>query len=72
MDETVVNGANLFFAEPFGINPNAQDGNASRNQWIFGLVNSAPYVRRTPLQRRSKTYLQCTLAVLRRHWLLAH
>ena len=54
MDEAVINGANLFFAKQFGIDPKAQDGNASRNQWILGLVNSAPYVRR----RRSYKYVQ--------------
>lgn len=44
MDESVINGANLFFAPQFHIDPNATDGNASRNQWLLGLVNSAPYV----------------------------
>lgn len=47
MDEAVINGANLFFAPQFGIDPNTTDGNASRNQWLFGLVNSAPYVSST-------------------------
>ncbi|KAG7090877.1 hypothetical protein E1B28_009958 [Marasmius oreades] len=40
MDEAVINGANIFFASQFGIDPNE----SSRNQWIFGLVNSAPYL----------------------------
>ncbi|EKM53881.1 uncharacterized protein PHACADRAFT_145396 [Phanerochaete carnosa HHB-10118-sp] len=44
MDESVINGANLFFAPQFHIDPNATDGNASRNQWLLGLVNSAPYL----------------------------
>ncbi|CAL1708154.1 unnamed protein product [Somion occarium] len=39
-----INGANIFFASQFGIDPNSQDGNAGRNQWLFGLVNSAPYL----------------------------
>ncbi|KAF9451301.1 H(+)-myo-inositol cotransporter [Macrolepiota fuliginosa MF-IS2] len=43
MDESVINGANLFFASQFGINPNGETG-ASKNQWLFGLVNSAPYL----------------------------
>ena len=43
MDEAVINGANLFFAKQFGIDPS--EGNQSRNQWLLGLVNSAPYVR---------------------------
>lgn len=44
MDETVINGANLFFAPQFGIDPNTPDGDRGRNQWLLGLVNSAPYV----------------------------
>jgi len=44
MDESVINGANLFYAPQFGIDPNSQDGNAGRNQWLLGLVNSAPYL----------------------------
>jgi hypothetical protein len=42
MDEAVSNGANLFFAPQFGIDPNT--GNKGQNQWLLGLVNSAPYV----------------------------
>ncbi|KZT72160.1 hypothetical protein DAEQUDRAFT_664568 [Daedalea quercina L-15889] len=41
MDESVINGANLFFADQFGI---GTVGNQSRNQWLLGLVNSAPYL----------------------------
>lgn len=48
MDEAVINGANLFFTVQFGIDPNSTDGNAGRNQWLQGLVNSAPYVRLSP------------------------
>ena len=44
MDEAVINGANLFFAPQFGIDPNTTTGNAGRNQWLLGLVNSAPYL----------------------------
>ncbi len=44
MDESVINGANLFFAPQFHIDPNSGDANAGRNQWLLGLVNSAPYV----------------------------
>lgn len=43
MDETVINGANLFFPKQFGIDPNAAVG-GPRNQWLLGVVNSAPYV----------------------------
>lgn len=45
MDEAVINGANLFFAPQFHID--SKSGNASRNEWLLGLVNSAPYVRVT-------------------------
>ena len=45
MDEAVINGANLFFAPQFHID--SKSGNASRNEWLLGLVNSAPYVRIT-------------------------
>ncbi|KAF5370870.1 hypothetical protein D9758_002077 [Tetrapyrgos nigripes] len=44
MDESVINGANIFFPTQLGIDPNTEDGNASRNQWLLGLVNSAPYL----------------------------
>ncbi|KAJ3773399.1 hypothetical protein FB446DRAFT_733255 [Lentinula raphanica] len=40
MDESVINGANLFFAPQFGIDVNAN----GKNQWLLGLVNSAPYL----------------------------
>lgn len=39
MDETVVNGAQLFYGRQFGIG-----GNDSRSTWLIGLVNSAPYL----------------------------
>ncbi|KAH9967661.1 hypothetical protein BGW80DRAFT_1340738 [Lactifluus volemus] len=42
MDEAVINGANLFFAPQFHIDPN--QGNTGKNQWLLGLVNSAPYL----------------------------
>ena len=40
MDESVINGANLFFAPQFGIDPTT----SGINQWKLGLVNAAPYV----------------------------
>ena len=42
MDETVINGAQIFFGPQFGISPD--EGDTGRNQWLIGLVNSAPYV----------------------------
>ncbi|KAK1229186.1 hypothetical protein PQX77_007758 [Marasmius sp. AFHP31] len=45
MDEAVINGANIFFAKQLQIDPKDDDPvRASRNQWLFGLVNSAPYL----------------------------
>ncbi|KIP10754.1 hypothetical protein PHLGIDRAFT_22040 [Phlebiopsis gigantea 11061_1 CR5-6] len=45
MDESVINGANLFFPGQFGIDPGFMNGGgANRNQWLLGLVNSAPYL----------------------------
>ena len=44
MDEAVINGANLFFPAQFGIAPVPGQG-ATREQWLIGLVNSAPAVR---------------------------
>ncbi|PCH43889.1 hypothetical protein WOLCODRAFT_26276 [Wolfiporia cocos MD-104 SS10] len=42
MDEAVINGANLFFQDQFGISLTGP--NASQHQWLLGLVNSAPYL----------------------------
>ncbi|KAL8695164.1 MAG: hypothetical protein Q9218_000332 [Villophora microphyllina] len=39
MDETVVNGAQLFYKGQFGI-----DGQDPRSTWLFGLVTAAPYL----------------------------
>ncbi|KAF1991320.1 putative MFS sugar transporter [Aulographum hederae CBS 113979] len=39
MDETVVNGAQLFYTVQFGI-----DDGDERSTWLTGLVNSAPYL----------------------------
>lgn len=51
MDETVINGANLFWPQQFGLFPDdPENPNSGRDQWLLGLVASAPYVRypRTP------------------------
>jgi len=44
MDETVINGANLFFPKQFGVDDTKGSPNADQNQWILGVVNSAPYL----------------------------
>lgn len=38
-DETVINGAQLFYRYQFGI-----DGKDSRSTWLTGLLSSAPYL----------------------------
>ncbi|CAK5263682.1 unnamed protein product [Mycena citricolor] len=44
-DQTGSNGANLSFPEEFGISTTEPDPvKASRNQWIVGVVNAAPYI----------------------------
>ncbi|ODN80979.1 hypothetical protein L202_03089 [Cryptococcus amylolentus CBS 6039] len=43
-DQTGSNGANLSFPIEFGISDADGDPNQARNQWIVGLVNSAPYI----------------------------
>ncbi|KAL0065854.1 hypothetical protein AAF712_007158 [Marasmius tenuissimus] len=45
-DQTGSNAANLSFPQEFGIDPNVKNDPkaAERNQWIVGVVNSAPYI----------------------------
>jgi MFS family permease len=40
LDETVVNGAQIFYKHQFGI----EDETISRHNWISGLINAAPYL----------------------------
>lgn len=40
LDETVVNGAQIFYSQQFGIG----DKSSNRDAWLVGLVNSAPYL----------------------------
>lgn len=41
MDETVVNGAQIFYKTAFGI---GSDSDRDRDSWLVGLCNSAPYL----------------------------
>ncbi|PVI07261.1 H(+)-myo-inositol cotransporter [Periconia macrospinosa] len=75
MDETVVNGAQLFYAKQFGIG-----GEDLRSTWLVGLVNSAPYVCcaffgcwfTTPFNnwfgRRGTIFLTCLFSALACFW----
>jgi MFS family permease len=42
MDETVVNGAQLFYVKDFNLQP--PNMSASQASWIVGLINSSPYL----------------------------
>ncbi|GAA6038856.1 hypothetical protein JCM8097_002930 [Rhodosporidiobolus ruineniae] len=44
MDESVTNGANLFWAPQFGLHTGENDPGHEKNEWILGLVNGAPYL----------------------------
>ncbi|KLO20378.1 proton myo-inositol cotransporter [Schizopora paradoxa] len=45
MDETVINGAQLFFQQQFGLAATGPDDpRAGQKQWLQGLVNSSPYL----------------------------
>ncbi|KAJ7497103.1 hypothetical protein FB451DRAFT_1210063 [Mycena latifolia] len=43
-DQTGSNGANLSFPQEFGIDDTGTGPTAARNQWIIGVINSAPYM----------------------------
>ncbi|KAF2104429.1 H(+)-myo-inositol cotransporter [Rhizodiscina lignyota] len=75
MDESVVNGAQLFYAAQFGIN-NGDD----RSSWLVGLVNSAPYLccafigcwLTVPFNhtfgRRGTVFITCLISTLACFW----
>lgn len=74
-DQTVINGANLFFVKDFGI-----DAPTRRNEWLLGIVNSAPYFScalvacwfTDPLNRhfgrRGAIFITCAIACLTCLW----
>ncbi|GAA5906000.1 sugar porter family MFS transporter [Sporobolomyces salmoneus] len=80
MDESVTNGANLFWAPQFGLNTEAGAPGADRNEWLLGLVNGAPYLccavlgcwLTAPLNnwlgRRGTIFLTATLSALTCIW----
>ncbi|KAI9879434.1 MAG: hypothetical protein M1830_008565 [Pleopsidium flavum] len=75
MDESVVNGGQLFYSKQFGIG-----GKDSRSTWLLGLVNSAPYLccaligcwLTVPFNhwfgRRGTIFLTCTFSALACFW----
>ncbi|GAA6013681.1 hypothetical protein JCM11491_005057 [Sporobolomyces phaffii] len=80
MDESVTNGANLFWAPQFGLNTERGAPNAAKNEWLLGLVNGAPYLccavigcwLTAPLNnwlgRRGTIFLTATLSALTCIW----
>ncbi|KAI1210457.1 uncharacterized protein F4807DRAFT_67183 [Annulohypoxylon truncatum] len=76
MDETVVNGAQGFYKKEFGID----DTNSSRNSWLLGLVNAAPYIccafagcwltepMNKAFGRRGTVFISCMVSALACFW----
>ncbi|GAA5863489.1 hypothetical protein JCM8547_007261 [Rhodosporidiobolus lusitaniae] len=44
MDESVTNGANLFWAPQFGLNTGEDAPDHEKNEWLLGLIAGAPYL----------------------------
>ncbi|KAK5136041.1 hypothetical protein LTR08_004295 [Meristemomyces frigidus] len=75
MDETVVNGAQLFYSVHFGIS-----GPDARSTWLLGLTNSAPYLGcallgswlaiplNTRFGRRGTVFITCVFSALACCW----
>jgi Na+/melibiose symporter-like transporter len=75
MDETVVNGAQLFYAPQFGIG-----GDSPRSTWLVGLTNAAPYLccafvgcwLTTPFNnwfgRRGTIFITCLFSAIACFW----
>ncbi|KAG4426463.1 hypothetical protein IFR04_000345 [Cadophora malorum] len=76
MDETVVNGAQIFYSKQFGIG----DKTNSRQTWLVGLTNSAPYLccavigcwMTIPLNnyfgRRGTVFITCVISAVACIW----
>ena len=76
MDETVVNGAQIFYTKQFGIG----EPNEARSTWLTGLVNSAPYLccafigcwLTVPFNnifgRRGTIFITCTFSAMACFW----
>jgi MFS family permease len=72
MDETVVNGAQIYYAEEFKLQP--PDMSQSEASWLVGLINSSPYLAcavlgcwlteplNSILGRRGVIFLSCFIA----------
>ncbi|KAF4976861.1 hypothetical protein FZEAL_6526 [Fusarium zealandicum] len=75
MDETVVNGAQIFYKRQFGI-----DDKTDYNTWISGLTNSAPYLccavigcwitepMNKRFGRRGTVFISCSISFITCFW----
>ncbi|KAL2185466.1 hypothetical protein L209DRAFT_766214 [Thermothelomyces heterothallicus CBS 203.75] len=75
MDETVVNGAQIFYKQAFGIGTNRE-----RDTWLVGLVNGAPYLccavigcwitdpMNRAFGRRGTIFISCLISALACFW----
>lgn len=75
MDETVINGANLYYPKAFGIG-----GDSDQDKWLQGLVNCAPYLSASCIScwmtdwmndrfsRRGTIFICCVIAILTCLW----
>ncbi|KAK4242093.1 hypothetical protein C8A03DRAFT_40516 [Achaetomium macrosporum] len=75
MDETVVNGAQIFYKDVFGIGTDSQ-----RDTWLLGLLNGAPYLccavigcwLTDPMNRlfgrRGTIFVSCLISALACFW----
>lgn len=75
MDETVVNGAQIFYKEAFGIGTKSE-----RDTWLVGLVNGAPYLccavlgcwltdpMNRAFGRRGTIFISCLVSALACFW----
>lgn len=76
MDETVVNGAQSYYAKVFGMG----DSNSQRDSWLLGLLNSAPYLccafigcwltepMNAKFGRRGTVFIACVISALACLW----
>ncbi|KAH6848313.1 hypothetical protein B0I37DRAFT_161104 [Chaetomium sp. MPI-CAGE-AT-0009] len=75
MDETVVNGAQIFYKDAFGIGSKSE-----RDTWLVGLVNGAPYLccavmgcwltdpMNKAFGRRGTIFISCLISALACFW----